>query len=145
MNPPARDLGDLGAAARARLPALVVDGQEVPYLALERRGHARAKDPDRLKRASTLGRPVQRIDLFAGETRPLAEWQESRGVEDLVAVSVADPGHERLIAEEVLELARVAPDTLAPGLERERGVIGVGTLGPDPPRPGNGSIDAGRL
>ena len=58
-------------------------------------------------------------------------------MEDLVAVGVADPGHERLVAEQVLELARVAPDPVAPDLEGERRIVGVGTQ-LVVPRPGTG-------
>ena len=47
-------------------------------------------------------------------------------MEDLVAVGVADPGDERLVLEQVLQLARMAPDPLAPDLERQAGIVGVG-------------------
>ena len=40
-------------------------------------------------------------------------------MQDLVAVGVADAGDERLVAQQVLELARMAPDPLAPDLERQ--------------------------
>ncbi len=49
-------------------------------------------------------------------------------MEDLVAVGVADAGHERLVAQQVLELAGVTADAVAPDLERQRRVVGVGTL-----------------
>ena len=49
-------------------------------------------------------------------------------MQDLVAVGVADPGHERLVAQQVLEFARMASDPLAPDLEGQRRVVGVGSL-----------------
>ena len=49
-------------------------------------------------------------------------------MEDLVAVGIADPGHEGLVPQERLQLARVAPDALAPDLQRECRVVGIGTL-----------------
>ena len=49
-------------------------------------------------------------------------------MQDLVAVGVADAGHERLVAQQVLELARVPPDPLAPDLEGQGRVVGVGSL-----------------
>ena len=63
-------------------------------------------------------------------------------MEDLVAVGVADPGDERLVAQQVLELARMAADPLAPDVQGQRRVVGIGTLlrlRPDP-----GSVDRRR-
>ena len=54
-------------------------------------------------------------------------------MEDLVAVGVADPGHECLVPQQVLELARVPADAVAPRLQRQRRVVNVG---PDLVRPG---------
>ena len=47
-------------------------------------------------------------------------------MEDLVAVGVADPGHERLVLEQVLQLARMASDPGPPGLEGQARIVGVG-------------------
>ena len=60
-------------------------------------------------------------------------------MKDLVAVRVADPGHEGLVAEQALQLARVAPDPLPPGVQGERRVVGVGAQARPMPR-----HDAGR-
>ena len=49
-------------------------------------------------------------------------------MQDLVAVGVADAGDERLVAQQVLELTRMAPDPVAPDLERQRRVVGVRPL-----------------
>ena len=38
------------------------------------------------------------------------------------------PGHERLVAKQVLELARMAADPLAPDLEGQRRIVGIGAL-----------------
>ena len=38
------------------------------------------------------------------------------------------PGDERLVPEQVLQLARVPPDPLAPHLEGERGIVRVRAL-----------------
>ena len=92
---------------------------------------------------------VERVAAYSASTssaarrRPLAERQQPRGVEDLVAVGVADAGDERLVAQQVLELARMAPDPLAPDLEGQRRVVGVGAL-VGATEPGHGPIDAGR-
>ena len=64
-------------------------------------------------------------------------------MQDLVAVGVADAGHERLVLQQVLELARVPPDPLAPDLERQRRVVCVRAL-LAPPSPGIGAVDPGR-
>ena len=127
MNPPARTSGDPRSAARARLAALVVNGQEVADLALEGRRDALLQDLDRVGERRPR-RHVQRVDLLGRQARPLAERQQAGGMEDLVAVGVADPGHERLVAQQVLELARMAPDPLAPDLEGQRRVVRVGAL-----------------
>ena len=60
---------------------------------------------DRVAQRGALPRRV--VDLLGGQARSLPERQEARGVQDLVAVGVADPGDERLVPQEVLELARV--------------------------------------
>ena len=83
------DLGDPGAAARARLAALVVDGEEVADLLLERRRDPLPQHLDRVGERRSRRR-VQRVDLLGREGRALAERQEPGRVEDLVAVGVAD-------------------------------------------------------
>ena len=126
-EPTGADLGDPGAAARARLAALVVDGQEIADLALEGRGHPFAQDGDRIGQGGPRRR-VQRVDFLGRQRRALAERQELRGVEDLVAVGIADAGDEGLVAEQVLELARMVPDPLPPDLEGQGRVVGVRSL-----------------
>ena len=71
---------------------------------------------------------IERVDLLGGQARPLAERQEPGGVEDLVAVGVPDARDERLVAEQVLELAGMSPDPIAPHLERQGRVVGFGAL-----------------
>ena len=120
------DLADPRTAAWARLAALVVDRQPVASLLLERRRDADPQDVDRVGDRGP-GRGVQGVDLLRREGRTLAEREQSRRVEDLVAVGVADPGDEGLVLQEVLELARVALDPRLPGIERERRIIRVGS------------------
>ena len=100
------------------------------------------------------GRPrrvVERVHLLGRQAGPLAEGQEPGRVEDLVAVGVADAGDERLVAEQVLELARVAPDPLAPDVEGEGRVVRVGALvlaaqpGDRPVDPGGLEVDLAHL
>ena len=87
---------------------------------------------------------VQRIHLLGRKAGALAEREQPGGMEDLVAVGVADPGHERLVAQQVLELARVAADPLAPDLEVSAGSSASGPWSA-PPSPGIGrSTPAGR-
>ncbi len=52
------------------------------------------------------------------------------------------PGHERLVPQQVLELARVAPDPLAPHLERQPRVVDVRDRSRPRPRPGTRPIHA---
>ena len=138
-EPAGPHLGDPRAAARARLSALVVDGEEVADLQLERRRHAlRAARRSRLPAWSASPRRARRPPRPPGSSA--CGTAAVRGVQDLVAVGVADPGHERLVAEQVLELARMPPDPLAPDIERQRGIVGVGTL----LRPHRGRVRVGR-
>ena len=120
-----------------------MDGEEVAHLRLECRWHALAQDVDRVAQRRSR-RLVERVDLLGRQARSLAERQQARGVHDLVAVGVADPGHERLVPEQVLELARVSLDAVAPALEGERRVVRVRTL-LVAPEARDRSIDAGRL
>ena len=88
------------------------------------------------------GRRVQGVDLLRGERRSLPERQQARRMEDLVAVGVADPGDELLVLEQVLELARMAPDPRPPLVEGQRRIVGIGTeLGVEA---GDGTIEPGR-
>ena len=75
----------------------------------------------------TAHRVVEGVDLLRGQRRPLAERQEPRREQDLVAVRVADPGDERLVAQQVLELARMTPDPVAPDLEGQRRIERIRT------------------
>ena len=127
MKPPARTSVILRPAAGTRLAALVVDREEVADLLLEGRRDPLAQDVDGVRQRRTR-RVVQRIDLLGREAGALAEGEQPRGMEDLVAVGVADAGHERLVAQQVLELARMAADPLAPDLTGEGRVVGIGTL-----------------
>ena len=67
-KPPGLDLGDPRPAARAGLAALVVDGEEVADLRLERRRDALAQDLDRVGEGRARRR-VQRVDLLGREAR----------------------------------------------------------------------------
>src|SRR4029077_1123174 len=58
------------------------------------------------------GRRMQADDLIRLERGALAEGQQGRLVQDLVRVGITDAGDERLVAQEVLELARVPADAL---------------------------------
>ena len=146
-EPAGADLGDPGAAARARLSALVVDGQEVADLA-SRTSAARVRAGRRSRRPASCASPSYSASTSsAARRRALAERQQPRGVEDLVAVGVADPGHERLVAQQVLELARMAPDPLPPDVEgqrRDRRRRGPGPVRPGPARPARRRPAAGR-
>src|SRR4029453_4231527 len=64
-------------------------------------------------------------------------------MEDLVAVGVADPCDERLVTEQVLELAWMSADPVAPDVKGQGRVV---RLGPHLLRrqPGDGPFDAGR-
>ena len=73
-------------------------------------------------------RAIERVDLLVGQARSLPEWQQAGGVQDLVAIGIADARHECLVAQQVLELARMSPDPLPPDLEGQRRVVGIGTL-----------------
>jgi hypothetical protein len=102
-----------------------MDREEIAHLRLEGRWHSLTEHLGGVrKRRSHPG--VQGIDLVGGQRRPLPEWEQSRGVEDLVAVRITDASHERLVAEQVLELAWVAPDPLTPDVERQRRIVRVG-------------------
>ena len=46
-------------------------------------------------------------------------------MQDLIAVCVTDAGDERLVAKQVLELARMAPDALPPDIERQARMVGL--------------------
>ena len=111
------DLAEPRTAARARLAALQVHGEEVANLLLERRRDPLPQDIDRA-REGRARRLVERIDLLRGERRTLPERAELRGVQDLVAVGIADSRDEGLVPEQGLQLARMAPD---PGRARRRG------------------------
>ena len=88
-------------------------------------------------------RPIERVDLLGREARPLPEGEQAGRVQDLVAVGVADPGHERLVPEQVLELARMALDPFSPDVERQVRAVRVGTLLVCA-EAGDRSLDAGR-
>ena len=78
-----------------------MDGEEVADLSLERRRDALAQDVDRLGERRPR-RAVAALDLFRRQARSLPEREQAGGVEDLVAVGVADAGHEALVPEQVL-------------------------------------------
>ena len=59
------------------------------------------------------------------------EWRKARLPQDLVAVRIADAGNESAVAEQRLELARVAANALAEDLEGQLRIVRIGThLGP---------------
>src|SRR6185369_15169719 len=123
----AADLADPGPAAGARQALLQVHREEVADLRLERRRHPLPQDGDRRLERRVRGR-MEGIDLFGRQRGSLPERAEARGMEDLVAVGVADAGDEGLVPEEALELARVAPNAGPPLVERQRRIVGVGAL-----------------
>ena len=150
MKPPGANLGDPGAAAWTGLAALVVHGQEVTDLLVERWRDADLEDLDR----TCQGRPggvEQRVHLLGRQAGTFPERQEPSGVEDLVAVGIADSGDERLVPQQVLELAGVPADPIPPSLEGERRIVGVGTLvglaesGNLPGDPGGLQVDLAHL
>ena len=121
-----------------------MDREEVADLLLERRRDALA-ERRRSPRASVVPRRrVQRVDLLGRERRALPERQQPGGVEDLVAVGVADPGDERLVLQQVLQLARMAPDPLPPDVERQRRDRRRPGPSSSSVRPGTAAVDAGR-
>ena len=140
-EPAGLDLGDPGPAARARLTALVVDREEVADLGLEGRRHAVLQDRDRVGQRRSGGR-VERVDLLRREARPLAEREQPRLVEDLVAVGVADPGDERLVPKQVLELARDGAGSVR--ARRPASAPGRPRPSPDRARQGPGPVDRRR-
>ena len=106
---------------------------------------ARARAGPRSRVASVVARRrVERVDLLGRQAGALPERQQAGRVQDLVAVGVADPGHERLVAQQVLELARVALDPIAPDVEGQRRIVRVRARSRPRPRPGHRAIDAGR-
>ena len=97
----------------------------------------------RSRRTAIASASVERVASYRASTSSAASDERLRngsrlgGVQDLVAVGVADPGHERLVAQQVLELARMAPDPVPPDLEgqgRDRR-----RRGPGPARRGPGT------
>ena len=134
------DLGDAGAAAGTRLAALVVDGEEVADLLLER---GRDPCPEHLDRVcqGRSRRFVQGVDLLVGQRRTLAERQEAGRMEDLVGIGVTDAGDKLLVAEQVLQLAVVPPNPLTarlpesvPRRRRPDPASRPGRARPGPPR-----------
>src|SRR4029079_5976981 len=110
------DLADPRPAARAGRPALVVDGEEIADLLLKCRWNALAQHGDRVGHRR-LRRRVEAVDLLRGQRRPLPEWQQPGGMQDLVAVGMADPRDERLVLQQVLQLAGMTLDPGPPRVE----------------------------
>src|ERR1700682_4056970 len=104
-------LGDAMTTAWALLLPLGVDRHEAAVLLVRLVLRLRLDRGDR-RPQDFSGRCIKANHLIRLERGPLAQWQQSRLVQDLVRVGVADAGDERLVAQKVLELARVPPDTL---------------------------------
>ena len=86
----------------------------------------------RSRRRSRASARTERMASYSRSTSsevrraPLAERARARSLpQDLVAVGVADAGHETLVAQQRLQLAGVAPDALAEGVEGELRIVGV--------------------
>src|SRR5688572_8875076 len=93
-----------------------MDREEIAYLGLECRWDPLPQDLDGVgeRRSHAV---VQGIDLLGRQGRPLPEGEQPSGVEHFVAVGIADAGYERLVAQQVLELAGMAADPLTPHVE----------------------------
>src|SRR5437868_4011483 len=99
-------------------PILLV--RDVVLLGLDRRD----------RRAQHLvGGRMQFHDLLRLQRGPLAQWQQTGLMEDLICVGVADPGDERLVAQQVLQLTRMPADSLREFGKRNRESIWA-ELGP---------------
>ncbi len=77
-------------------------GEEVAYLLLEVGWNPFAEDRDGIGQDGAH-RQVQRIDFLGRQAGPPAERQQPCRMHDLVAVRIPDAGHERLVAEQVLQ------------------------------------------
>src|SRR4029079_14230021 len=108
------DLADPPPAARAGRPARVVDGEEVADLLLKCRWNALALHGDRVGHRR-LRRRVEAVDLLRGQRRPPPVWPQAGALPGVVAVGIADPRDERLVLQQVLQLAG---RTLDPGPPR---------------------------
>ena len=103
-----------------------MDRQEVADLGLEAWGYTSSQDLEGLGDRPPEG-VIQRLNLLVGEGRALAKRQEPGSMEDLIAVGVADAGDERLVAQQVLELARMPSDAVAPDRDGQRRIVRVGS------------------
>src|SRR5687767_13711296 len=97
------DLRNARPTARTRLAALPVHVQELALLDLEPRWDEAPELPN-CPRDHLPCRFVQRIYLGRGKRRASAERSQAGLPEDLVRIGVADPGDERLVAQQVLQL-----------------------------------------
>jgi len=70
---------------------------------------------------------VQPINVFWAQAAAAAERREPGGPQDLITVGVADAGDEMLVAEERLQLPRVAADARPKRVEGEGRVVRVWT------------------
>src|ERR1700674_5633361 len=106
-----RQLRDPMSAARALSLGLAVDGHETPIL-LARLVPRLAFDRFDGRAEHLVGRRIEPRQLIGLEGRSLAQWQEFGFMENLVGVRVANSGDERLVAEQILQLAGMATDAL---------------------------------
>src|SRR5947209_1856280 len=105
------ELGDSVAAARAFLLCLAVDSHETPILLMRFVLRLRLDRLDGCAQDFSRG-GVQPVDVLDFEGRPLAERQQASLMQDLVGVGVADPSDKGLVAQQVFQLTRMAPDPL---------------------------------
>ena len=86
------------------------------------------------RRSSAMAQPgTVRTAVYSASTSSTARLERFRrgasraSHSDLVGIAVADTGHEGLVLEQVLQLAPMRPDALAPHLDAQGRIVGVGT------------------
>src|ERR1700681_129484 len=99
------------SAARGLSLGLAMNGHERPVLFVRLVARLRLERLDG-RGEHIVRRRVEAGELVGRESRALAEGQEFGFVEDLVGVGVTNTGDERLVAQEVLQLAGMAADAL---------------------------------
>src|SRR5439155_3613938 len=120
----ATDLPQLPSAAWAGLSSAQAHLQELAVLGFDVGWH---QLPQALGRVVKDGahRFVEAVDLLWSQRAALAKGRELRRPQDLVAVGVADAGHEPVVAQQRLQLAGMAADSLSEDLQGQRGIVGV--------------------
>src|SRR3954447_7741190 len=97
------DLADDVAADRALLTGAPVHGEVGLLLALQLTGRQPARPGDSVAEL-VLDGGVETVELLGRQAVGRLEGRHLRGVEDLVAVGVADPGDGALVAQDALDL-----------------------------------------